>query len=65
MQDTVRPRRLYAENFDASANDLCELFQRAGSASHFTHIWKTKVKPHMTSDGYFYDAGIGKAPHTI
>ena len=61
MKDTVRPRPLLADNFNASANDFCELFQRAGSASHFTQIWKTKVTPHMTSDGYFYDAGIGKA----
>ena len=32
--------------FNASANELCELFQRgAGSASHSTHIRKTKVRP--------------------
>ena len=34
--------------FNASANELCELFQRgAGSASHSTHIRKTKVRPMM------------------
>ena len=63
VKDTVRPRPLFANNFNASANELCELFQRAGSASHFTHIWKTTVRPYLTSDGYFYrDSANGKAP---
>ena len=54
-----------ADNFNASANDLCEFFEKVGSASHFAHIWKTKARAYMTSDGHFYVAGIGKAPHIV
>lgn len=62
VKDTIRPKPLIADHFNSSANDFCQLFERAGSASNFVHIWKTKVRPHLTSDGHFYDdAGIGKA----